>query len=61
MTREERQKELNQLLQSKGGLLVIGDLYIKTLGLDPTKTLSGDLVGQSMIAAILDREYPKVI
>jgi hypothetical protein len=61
MTREERQKELNQLLQSKGGLLVIGDLYIKTLGLDPTKTLSGDLVGQSMITAILDREYQKVI
>lgn len=59
MTREERQSELNEILGAKGGLLVIGDLYITTKGLDPEKTLSGDLIGSKMITEILELEYPQ--
>ncbi len=59
MSREERQKELYEVLQAKGGLLVIGDLYITTKGLDPEKTLSGDLIGSKMITEILEHEYPQ--
>jgi hypothetical protein len=59
MSREERQKELYDVLQAKGGLLAIGDLYITTKGLDPEKTLSGDLIGSKMITEILEHEYPQ--
>ncbi len=57
MSREEREKQLYTIMQTEGldSILVI---YANAKGIPIGTTLSADLTRNSIIAEILDHEYP---
>jgi hypothetical protein len=58
-TREERERELVDMLRSEDGLDQIVSLYEKVMGIpDGSEPPVGTLARQQMIPAILDSEYP---
>lgn len=58
MTRQQRERELRQLLQSEGGQVKIVDLYKDTLGSAPGAPPQTGQMLEPMLQAILDKEFP---
>jgi hypothetical protein len=59
MTREEREMQLNKILQKKSGWRKIADIFRSTMGLEPGATLPGHLTQSLIIQEILEYEYPR--
>lgn len=58
MTREQRERELRELLRSDGGQVKIVDLYKDTVGIPPgTPPQSGQLL-EGLLQGILNAEFP---
>ncbi len=58
MTRQQRERELRELLNSEGGQVKIVDLYKDTLGSAPGAPPQSREMLEPMIQAILDKEFP---
>ncbi len=53
-----RENQLYDIAMARDGLDTLLAIYMKTLGLAVGTPLSADITRNSMIADILDREYP---
>ncbi|MCE9529355.1 MAG: hypothetical protein K8R36_25175 [Planctomycetales bacterium] len=58
MTRQQRERELQELLRSEGGQVKIVDLYKDTLGSSPGAPPQSREMLEPMIQVILDIEFP---
>lgn len=58
MTRQQRERELQELLRSEGGQVKIVDLYKDTVGSAPGVPPQSREMLEPMIQAILDIEFP---
>ncbi len=58
MTRQQRERELRELMRSEGGEVKIVDLYKDTLGISPGAPPQSGRLLEPMIQAILDQEFP---
>ena len=58
MTRQERERELRELMRSDGGQVKIVDLYKDTVGMAPGAPPQTGAMLEPMIQAILDEEFP---
>ena len=61
MTRQQRERELRELLHSEGGQVKIVDLYKDTLGSAPGAPPQTGLMLEPMVQAILDAEFPPAV
>ena len=60
MKRQQRERELRELMRSEGGEVKIVDLYKDTLGIAPGAPPQSGRLLESMIQAILDKEFSAV-
>jgi|GEM_PF-5712557 hypothetical protein len=58
MTREQRERELREMLSSEGGQVKLVDLYKDTLGSAPGAAPQTREMLEPMLQAILDKEFP---
>jgi hypothetical protein len=58
MNRQQRERELRELMRSEGGEVKIVDLYKDTLGSAPGVPPQTGRMLEPMIQAILDKEFP---
>ena len=58
MTREQRERELREMLSSEGGQVKMVDLYKDTLGSAPGAPPQTGQMLEPMLQAILDKEFP---